>query len=143
MRKCRGEGCNEDIGDRHKNAKYCRGCAKKRIKANACRSYRKRVKKLKAEGKWKEFKESYNKRQRERYENDAAYREKIKAKSNEQTKSGYRRQLYKKKKNGDVKRIEAICNDFGMSPEVSEAIALDGDALDNMMRKKGLLKPTA
>ena len=42
-------------------------------------------------------------------------------------------------KKGNAKNIKRICIDYGLSEDVADIIALDGDVLDKEMKKRGII----
>ena len=135
MKICKTKGCNNDISNRWKSAQYCIKCAKQRSREYHRGFYRAHRKKILAERKNDEYRKNYNNRIRERYAADPEFR-KYKMEMNRR----YRKKIKGMNKLGDKKTIKKICKDFGIGDDVADAIALDGDVLDNMMRKRGLLK---
>jgi predicted Zn-dependent protease len=77
--------------------------------------------------------EKYKKIRRRYY---LKHRAKLIQKSREQTASGYRKKLYQKQKLGAPDKIREICKEFNFRNKVIEAIALDGDLLDNELKRK-------
>jgi hypothetical protein len=81
-----------------------------------------------------EVKEKTNKQVKNRYNTDAAYRNKRKKVmrrwQSEHSSLGL----------GDPENIKAICKEFGFSDEVAEAIALDGDMLEKKLKEKKVEK---
>jgi len=85
-------------------------------------------------------KEELYARQREwfnkKYKTDKSFREKIKKRNREWCRST---DYYGRKRRGNPEVIKDICLKYGLSKEVANAIAMNGEVLDLKMKERGIL----